>query len=1099
MQTRNCVSQIPKFLRTFAVYRYTKTLPVIKYSANPRAMRQLLTNGNSDKGTTPKKKKRSASKSAVEKEKRKKSSDRSTEKAKNKERRSSGSKADKSAKKRRKEFEKSLENLIPKIKKEKVLDGDSAPIVNANNVDEKSPNSEEYQSNWDNWDSWDATDEMTGSSMENLLPLGTIPLQLNVPKQDRTTLFINDNNIKSTEEFNQTTPRMNRCDPVVETPIILDFSVVKCQRTDVEDLENGELSKVFMSTASKLSSDNALDKYISPIEPIKKKNDPPKLNQQPIAQLYDEYEQFIMSCMPASDENNHSNGDKSSVASSLFDETVTSNDGDEELEALKISLEKKLHEIEHTDSEDAAKLKVSDQSMQSVKIISPKPSSVITKESSDSSSSSSSSSSSDSSSSSTSSPSHKKQRKKKSRKQNATSKVMLNINDNIFNLKTGIEDDELSDNELLSKVEQLKQQFSEKRKALANKRKLVTNDFEGPDSVNKSDVTDTLLVSSEKRSAISLKIGSNKPNSIMKLVMLDDDDFTEKLLLEVTPNALARSKETNKLLIERVIEPEVGLVSSSNSNSLASEIINTKVSRIGMLPNNPLVSDIFPKAKMSVPIEHAVVKITLNESVPIDTSEMKNYLNNAASHFDSSDSIASKTSGSIDSNMSCDSSSAVTRKVSPIRQSTPSTRSDKRDSCDLNSKNRPLSPYHRSRTKDFKESSKRHFSPPPYRHRSPRPRKRSSHRSPSPIRKRSRGSPRRSRSPRKSPRRLSPRRSIRRSLSPRPKRTVTPIRGRPRTPPMPEKHTNRKWEPPHSDYKSGVKDVLASDNNVPQPICRLESTHSTPWPDQGNSAFAQYDYQHIHPLSPKRSLDDRIAHTFNHADQSYDFHQASGPYMGHFQYSTENTSKIPVLNSQENYYFQPHLPSQNMQALPQQPLPPQHISRQHVPPLHVQHMAPNQLSPQPLSAQRAPPQQRTFPNLIEIRQSNVNVEPTPFVVKGNVLEIVPKTEVVVIEPLVDPASIKVEDESYYDVKQEVKIELTEEEIERREIKKAEMKLKRKQERDKRQLERFMRKEKLKLEIKHLMEVGVHTADIKKATYNPNAIGGKSILRINTSR
>lgn len=1041
-------------------------------------MRQLLTNGTTDKSSKQKKKKRSLSKSAVEKGKRKKSSDRSAEKVKGKDRRSSGSNADKSLKKRRKELAKSLENLIPKVDKDMVLDDDSK--VNTNSVDERSPNSEEYQSNWDNWDSLDATDEMTGSSMENLLQLDTIPLQLNVPKQDRTTLFINNCSTRTSEEINQTTPRMNQYDPTVETPIILDLPETKCQPKVLKDLGNGQLS-----SASKSGSDNALENYISkisPIEPSKKKNEQTKSNHQPIAQLYDEYEQFIMSCLPVADENNHNNGDKSSVTSSLYDETVTSNDGDEELEALKKSLEKKLHEIEHTDSEDAAKVKISDQSIHSVTTNSPKPPSIITRESG-SSSSSSSSSSSDSSSSSTSSPPRKKQKKKKKQKESVQSNMTLNIDDNIFDLKTCIDDEELSDNELLSKVEQLKQQFSEKRKALENKRKLVSNDAESPESIVKSEVSDVLLMMPEKRSAISLKIGSNKPNSIMKPVMLDDDDFTEKLLLEVTPNTLARAKEMNKLLIERVIEPGVGHVSSSNSHSLASEIINTKVSRIGMMPNNSILSNIYPKSNKLEPIENAVVKITLNESVPIDTCEMKNYLNTAVSQYDGSESVTSKTSGSINSNVLRDLSPAVSRKVSPSRP-------NKRDSGDFNLKNRPLSPHHRSRTK---ESNKRHYSPQPSRHRSPRPRKRSSHRSPSPIRRRSRGSPRRSRSPRKSPRRLSPRR-IRRSHSPRSKRTASPIRGRPRTPPMPERHTNRKWTPPHTDYNSSAKNVHDSDNNSPQPISRLESTHSTPWPDERNSAFAPYDYQHIHTLSPKRSLDDRIVHSFNHAEQSYDFHQNNGPYMGHIQYSTENTSKIPVLNSQENYYF----PSQNMQTLPAHPLPPQHVPRQHIPPMHIQQMAPNQLlSPQPISVQHVP-QQRTFPNLIEIRQSQVDAEPTPFVLKGNVLEIVPKTEAIA-EPMIDSASIKVEDESYSESRYEVKIELTEEEIERREIKKAELKLKRKQERDKRQLERFMRKEKLKLEIKHLMEVSEHTADIKKATYNPNAIGGKSILRINASR
>lgn len=1005
-------------------------------------MRQLLTNGIAE---NDKKKKRESSKSRTEKGKRKKS----------KERRRSGSKADKADKKRRKELQKSLENLLSKVEKEKVLDGDAALNVIANNVEEKSPNSEEYQSNWDTYGSVDTTD-MSASSMENLLTLDTIPLQLNVPKQNRSTLFINDFSPKTSEQFNQTTPHMKLTDPPVETPIILDFPIVKSHLPDLKDLQNGLVGKFLTGSATKLC-DNLLEEDITPLEPIVKRNEP-KPNQQPIAQLYDEYEQFIMSCMPTTEGKNHNNGDKSSsVASSLYGETITSNDGEEELEALKTSLEKRLNEIEHTDSEDVAKVKLSDQPIQIVKEISPKPPSIVSKESSESSSSSSSSSSSDSSSdSSSSSPPHEIP----SLPYEKPSPMTLNF----FNLPTGIEDDELSDNELMSKVEQLKQQFMAK---LANKRKAVVNDSDTSEITTKADASNSmLLLSPEKRAAISLKIGGNKPNAILKPVILDDDDFTEKLMVEVTPNRLARAKETNKMLMERVIEPGVGLVSSSNSNSLASEIINTKVSRIGMLPNNSIVS-----MKLA-PIVNAVVK---NNSV---NWEMKNCVKS-----DSSDGIARAKSGSIDSNMSSDSYS---RKVSPTSQS----RSDKNDSCDFNSKDRPLSPYHRSRTK---ETGKRHFSPPPHRYRSPRPRRRSSHRSPSPIRKRSRGSPRRSRSPRKSPRRSSPRRTTRRSVSPRSKRSISPIRGRPRTPPMPEKHANRKWEPPITDFKSLAKNVLACDNNEPQPICRLESTHSTSWSVEEHSAFAAYNYQHMQPLSPKRSLDDRIAHSFNHSDQSYDFHQANnGLYMSDFQYSTENMGKIPVLNSQENYYFRP---PQSMQTLP----PQQHITRQHVPPMHVQHMAPNRLSPQLLSSQHLPPPQRTFPNLIEIRQSNVeHVETTPFVVKGNVLEIVPKTEVVA-EPLIGTASVRVEDESWYDGRQDMKLELTQEEIQRRQIKKAEMKLKRKQERDKRQLERFMRKEKLKLEIKHLMEVGAHSADIKKAIYNPNAIGGKSILRINASR
>ncbi|KAJ6643266.1 hypothetical protein Bhyg_08224 [Pseudolycoriella hygida] len=674
---------------------------------------------------------------------------------------------------------------------------------------------------------------------------------------------------------------------------------------------------------------------------------------------------------------------KSSVTSSMLDENVSSNDGQEKLEALKTSLEKKLHEIERTEPERTPQAKPIDEPIQ---VASPKP------------------------------------------------------------LPTGIEDDELSDDELLSKVEQLKQQFSEKRRAQANKRKLVENISESPENrvMNSSSQPDALL-STDKRSAISLKIGTNKPNAILKPVILDDDDFTEKLSLEVTPS---RSKEPNRLLIDRVNEAGVRFSSPSTGNSLTD----------GLMTPNTLI-----------------VKSIAAESIPINTSEMKNYLNNAMSQLSRPD---SKMDGSIDSNSSC-------RKLSP---STPS-RSDKRDSI------RPSSPYHRSHTK---ESSKRYFSPEPPRHRSPRPRKKATHRSPSPIRKRPRGSPMRSRSPRKSPRRLSPRR-IRRSLSPRPKRIISPIRGRPRTPPTPDTtHANRKWEPPPAtDYKNSTKNVLTSDNNVPQQITRLESatTHSTPWSDQRNSAFAPYDYQNMHCSSPKRSLDERIAHEFNQPNQSYDFSQVSSSYMGQYQYATENENKIPVLSSQENYYFPPHLPQQSIPTLPSQSLPPQHVPRQHATPIHVPH-ATNQLSP----LQHAPPQQRTFPNLIEIRQSNVDVEPppSPFVVKGNVLEIVPKTEALVVDPLANPLLIKLEDDSFNASRQEIKIELTEEEIERREFRKAEQKLKRKQERDKRQLERFMRKEKLKLEIKHLLEVGVHTAEIKKATYNPNAVGGKSILRMNAS-
>lgn len=990
-------------------------------------MRQLLANGIAN--TSPKRKKRSSSKSTIQKRKRKKSSNGGKVKEKSRSR----SKVDKSAKKQRKELEKSLDNLMTIVKKEKVFDGDAV----SNTMDEKSSNGEEYKSKWDNWNNWDGTDELAGSSMENLLPLDTIPLQLNVPKQDRTTLFTND----------QTTPRMNPCDPPVETPIIIDLPPVKCQQP--KELENGKLIKSLTSCIIKSSPDNRpIDECItkiSPKEPIQKKVEPP------IAQLYDEYEQFIMSCTVA-DEHNRSNGDKSSITSSLYDETVTSNDGDEKLEALKISLEKKLHEIEHTHVEQPADVKLSE-----LKIPSPKPPLEVTKESSESSSSSSSSSSSDSSSSSESEPSE--ERRRKPRKPNTKSTIALDLVDDIFDLKTGIaDDDDLSDNELLSKVERLKQQFSEKRKALADKRKLLPNDASSPDSLTKPD--DALLLSPEKRSAISLKIGGNKPTTMLKPVMFDDDDFTDTLLLEATPNALVRSKETNKLLIERVIEPGVGLVSSSNSSSLASEIINTKVSRIGRMPNNATKSN-------------KKLTSTDNDSGFVDTAQMKNYLNNAVSSLGSSESIASKTSGSIDGNVS----PVTNRRGSSMRPSTSPTRFDKRETND--SKSRPLSPYHRSRSK---ESSKRHSSPQSNRHRSPRPRKRSSLRSPSPIRKRSRGSPRRSRSPRRpSPRRL------RRSLSPRSKRTGSPIRGRPRTPPEP--HTNRKWEPPiAADYTSSTKHIHGCESNVPQPICRLENSHSSPWPNDGSSAFAQYGYQHIPPLSPKRSLDDRIANAFNHSDQSYEFHQASGPYMGHFQYSNDNASKIPVLNSQENYYFQP----QNLQTIPPHPTQPQHVPRLHAPHMHVQHIAPNQPSPQQQ-------QQRTFPNLIEIRQSNVDAERTPFVVKGNVLEIVPKTEPVVPESPNDSVQMKVDAEHSNEIKPEVKVELTEEEIERRELKKAELKLKRKQERDKRQLERFMRKEKLKLEIKHLMEVGVHTAEVKKATYNPNAIGGKSILRVNAAR
>lgn len=158
--------------------------------------------------------------------------------------------------------------------------------------------------------------------------------------------------------------------------------------------------------------------------------------------------------------------------------------------------------------------------------------------------------------------------------------------------------------------------------------------------------------------------------------------------------------------------------------------------------------------------------------------------------------------------------------------------------------------------------------------------------------------------------------------------------------------------------------------------------------------------------------------------------------------------------------------------------------------------------PPPMSHPHA--QTHSYSNLIEIQSQPAE----PFVVqKGNVLEIVPKGEVASKDAAATAAAAAPTNQPPT---------LSEIELAERSAQRKEQRARRKQERDKKRLEKFMRKEKLKLEIKSLLESTVSLATdedgeqmqdddedtaeqvVVKAVYNPNAPLGKSCLRPNTS-
>lgn len=172
-------------------------------------------------------------------------------------------------------------------------------------------------------------------------------------------------------------------------------------------------------------------------------------------------------------------------------------------------------------------------------------------------------------------------------------------------------------------------------------------------------------------------------------------------------------------------------------------------------------------------------------------------------------------------------------------------------------------------------------------------------------------------------------------------------------------------------------------------------------------------------------------------------------------------------------------------------------------------------------------------NLIEIQQQQ-----QPFVVqKGNVLEIVPTNDAQLSNTLqqnnkeltgpIDNETQKHLDKCKQIDKQEINIKnntdttksnsvdklngiiLSRNEIERRQIQQDELLLKRKQENDKRKLERMLRKERLRQDIKHILETNPElweklenyiynndncTDEQINFVYDPNAVCGRSCLR-----
>lgn len=935
---------------------------------------------------------------------------------------------------KRSKSKKSPEPLTPELIVDPIIvDSDKKLADVIVKSDPKSPDTDEYMSNWE--------DEANNCNAFSEMNLDTIPLRLPIIS-DRSKILI-----KTDEEKNEKIVQKSDADDKQMKLIVKDAIVV--------DPEHEVANIVKKETID-----------IQPLDCLKQTK--PKETPQ-IEDLYNEYEQFIMSCMSDEKEAEGRNTAIDDVVDGIkkdlpqihstendFEQSFASTDNEDQLEQLKRNLEQQIYEIDSTgrfsldeadDEEEEERQQHQPQQQQlqqqPPEEIQPSTSSLKRKSSTSTTTSSSESTEppgSGNAASSTSSLVVKKKRSTKKKKKRKRTKKS--------SLISAWSEDVPSDEELLSMVEQLKQNFMEKRNAKASKRK------------NKREQIDA------------------------------DEQRSE------TPPLERRLKETNKILMEQVIEPQVGMISSTNSNSLASEIINTKVTRTckGVFPINDLALEDVAK------LASDAKKMNLAASVANSKAEMEGYLNvvtimkcdsftinnqETCKLIDAKDlpisHVSIKTEENKDENQEVQLPKEalpfndqvldakpnenieikeevqlnavielpeLKKEPSPIVQQPPQQQEFKY-SDDKRSPIRKLSPRKRS----ISPPHKRNRTPPRKRSRSPR--KRSSH---SP-RKRSRSPRKRSRSPRRrsrSPPRKRSRSPRKRSPSPR-KRSSSPHSRRRRS------RSPRPKSPPRR-YSSPSRHSIRSSVSPRRKISRISSRRSNSPVDK----FWSQSYEFIGACET-----DRFTATANTGadwqqpeSHSYSDYAAYGAtsqpqhnmYPSDQHQQQHQYSSIPVLDHQGSgeFFFS------NMDVQQQQ---------------HHVHMS----------------------NLIEIQQSPLRPPSphTPFALrKGNVLEIVLKEELLTTVPVkFNEPSTSVSDKQKEDDK------LSKLELEKRN----EVKQKKAQEKEKRHNEKLLRKEKVRQQIKQL-ELELATMKKKEVeivskrifVYDPNAQCGKSILRCTDS-
>lgn len=412
------------------------------------------------------------------------------------------------------------------------------------------------------------------------------------------------------------------------------------------------------------------------------------------------------------------------------------------------------------------------------------------------------------------------------------------------------------------------------------------------------------------------------------------------------------------------------------------------------------------------------------------------------------------------------------RRRSPLRRN---TRSQSRDRF---KRRRSISPLRNRRRNSRDRSYRRSPTYSPKRHRRWSPRRPRSPRTPdSPYRDRS-WSPNRSKRPR-SP--ISPRRSRSGSMSPFQKRRGGSWNRNNdyARPPSPQSDT----ESPVAGFKKSLADSTISDAELESQQQQYKiQTHMT---TEGFYSYMDGEGTYGGPNendSPRRlSLDERINIALGNPLEPPKYgYQPPEDYNYRFNYPNHVHQNQQPMHSSHPPHYQ-YDPRVNMSQshptgysqIPNHVMPNHPISQHYAGPGGYSH--PNM------------PHNRPFlpPSMHRVGMPPISQNVKPGVVqKGNVLEIIPGTVPAVmvddfqalsrIEHKISPEQLS-QIAPVPQVKQ--KLIFTAEEIQARKEKKLELKKKRKGERDKKRLEKKMKKEKLKLEIKRLVNMGVKDDDI----------------------